>query len=345
MADTISQTLINKFNEAISALNTAQDTVINGVARITDAQGQVNQAVQTANDAKTLAQTANENASAAVQTANTANDTANTANQNANTAIDDASTAVQTANAAQSTAEEASTTVASYDNEIEATKGAVMEAADLAGLSNRDIDAQKFTRNQVIDATIVNRGVIEGLVLSKSSTATRNLSATNGKIFMDGRVYTVSNQINTAHIANNTTSAAGTVIIYLIEQDGVMEIESTPLNEAIPDDGIEIARVTIPAGNTENNDPYLTNVTITDTARHEPAWPTVQLTAGQVYVPLNRTLPDAEYMVDVEIKSATSFHQLGQVSAANKSKNGFLLVTTGTADKIACRCHIKHPSL
>ncbi|MBR4742506.1 MAG: hypothetical protein IK079_06405, partial [Desulfovibrio sp.] len=322
--------LESRLTTAIQDASIAKTSAQNAASTATAANTAAGNAVNTANAANTAANNA-------VSTANTAKDTAN----NAKNAVQGATNA---ANAATETANTAAAKVDSFEEAISDGYGNTLMAMDLAGGAVRDIDAQKFTRNQVIDAMIENKGVIEGLELSKSTTATRNLTATDGRVFVEGREYPVIHQENTAHIANNTTSSQGTVVIYLRKMDGIMEIESTPLNEDIPADCIEIARVTIPAGNTENNDPYLTNVTIRDTARREPGWPNVQMMAGQIFVPLNRTLPDAEYMVDVEVSSATSLHQLGQVAATNKKKNGFLLVTTGTADKIKCRCHVKHPS-
>ena len=343
MADTISQTLLNKFNEAIEELSAAQETVVNAVAQITDAQGDVTAAVNTANQAKQLAQTASQNASSAVNTANTASQNANSAVSTANTADQNATTAVMTANGAKNTADAAAAVVANYSSEIESANGGAMEAMSMAGLANREVDKTRNVRFQELTATILNRGVVSGVNLTKSATATRNVSVSNGVAFLNGRTYPVSNQVNTAHIANNTGSSAGTVYIYMYLDNGVMEIESTVLNGTVPENGIEIARCTVPAGNTENNDPYIGSVTITDTARREPGWPTVQLQAGQVYVPLNRTLPDGKYTVETDVESATSLHQLGQVAATNKLSNGFLLVTTGNADSIAVRMRVSHP--
>ncbi len=223
--------------------------------------------------------------------------------------------------------------------------GAALQATDIAGVAVRDIETQRLTRNQVIDTVIENKGVINGVDLVKSTTVNRKLSVKAGRIFMGGREYPVSAQNNAISIAGNSTSSEGTVIVYAYNNNGVIAFNATALNGSIPDGALEIGRVTVPAGKTSSNDQYLASSTLTDTSRREPGWPQVQISAGQTYVALNREFPDAEYMVEVEVSSATSFHQLGQVAATNKTRNGFLLVTTGTADDITCRCHVKYPSL
>lgn len=205
--------------------------------------------------------------------------------------------------------------------------------------------ATAFSRNQIIDVTLENCGVITGLALTKSGTVSRKLSVAKGTIFKNGRKYSVAAQSNSVSIPANSTSASATVIIYASVVNGVVSVSATGLNGSAPSGSIEIGRATVPANNTASNDAYLSNVTVTDTARREPGWPNVQLTAGQKYVALSTIMPNANYMVDIEVVSATSFHQLGQVAATNKTVNGFLLVTTGTADQIQCKCHVKYTSL
>lgn len=200
-------------------------------------------------------------------------------------------------------------------------------------------------RNQVISATITNRGVVSGATLTKSANVKRKLSLAKGRVFMDGREFSVSAQTNAVYIAQNTEGTQGTVIVYLQKSNNVMTVGATALNGSLPANTIEIARVTVPANSTESSDPYLANSTLISTARIESAWPNVQATPGQVYVALNKTLPNTNYMVDVEVISASSFDQVGQVLSTSKGTNGFSLMTTGIADNIVCRCHVKHPSL
>lgn len=220
-------------------------------------------------------------------------------------------------------------------------------ASDMAALAMKEIDQTRLTRFQELYATIQNRGVKSGVTLSKSSTATRNISCSDGVVFMRGREYPVANQTNTAAIASNTTGQAGTVIIYMfLTANQEIDVAATTLNGAIPAGAIELGRATVPAGNTEENDPYLTKVTIADSARREPGWPQVQKAPASVAIALNRPLPDSAYLVTVEVESCIGGDlQAGDVRARDKLKNGFKLVTSGNADEIRVRMLVEHPSI
>lgn len=220
-------------------------------------------------------------------------------------------------------------------------------ATDQSALAMKEAEQTRLTRFQEITATIRNRGVKSGVTLSKSSTATRNVSCSDGVVFMRGREYPVANQTNTAAIASNTTGKTGTVIIYMfLTSSGEIDVAATTLNGAIPQGAIELARANVPSGNTEENDPYLQHVAITDSARREPGWPQVQKAPASVAVALNRNLPDNRYLVDVEIESCIGGGlQAGEARVRDKLKNGFRLVTNGTADEIQVRMLVQHPAI
>ena len=217
----------------------------------------------------------------------------------------------------------------------------------VGALAMKEHEQTRLTRFQEIRATIKNRGIKSGVTLSKSSTATRNISCSDGVVFMKGREYPVANQTNTASVASNTTEKAGVVIIYMfLTEAGIIDVAATTLNGPLPEGAIELARATVPAGNTEENDPYLSKVTITDSARREPGWPNIQKSPATVSVPLNRTLPDAEYLVNVEVVGSTGGRlQNGDVYATAKLKNGFKLTTSGTADSVDVRLLVSHPAM
>ncbi len=238
-------------------------------------------------------------------------------------------------------------TVESYSTESqEALFAGLQMALDSAGLLRKELD-QRLTRFQELSAVIRNRGVKTGVELTKSDSATRNISCSDGVVFMNGREYPVDNQTNTASVASNTGDEDGTVIIYMfLTAAGVIDVAATTLDGALPDGGIELARATVPAGNTEENAPYLENATIPDRARREPGWPQVQLSPASGTVALNRTLPDADYHVSVEILScAGGGHQAGEARVRDRLKNGFKLVSNGTADDVSVRMLVAHPAL
>lgn len=239
-------------------------------------------------------------------------------------------------------------TVGGYAPDMqEALFAGVKLGIDLGALAMREHEQTRLTRFQEIRATIKNRGIKSGVTLSKSQTATRNISCSDGVVFMNGREYPVANQTNTASVASNTTEKSGVVIIYMFQTEaGIIDVAATTLNGTMPDGAIELARATVPAGNTEENDPYLDNVNITDSARREPGWPNVQKAPATVSVALNRTLPDADYIVGVEVvESSDGRLQNGDVYAKDKLKNGFKLTTSGTADDVDVRLLVSHPAI
>ena len=239
-------------------------------------------------------------------------------------------------------------TVESYSPEMqEALFAGLKLALDHAGLALKEHEQTRLTRFQEITATIKNRGVKSGVTLSKSTTATRNISCSDGVVFMNGREYPVDGQTNTASVASNTGTKAGTVIIYMFQTaSGIIDVAATTLDGDMPDGAIELARATVPAGNTESNDPYLSNVAITDSARREPGWPQVQKSPASVAVALNRVLPDNHYLVSVEVLGSRGGRlQTGDVYADGKLKNGFKVTTSGTADDVDVRLLVAHPAI
>lgn len=239
-------------------------------------------------------------------------------------------------------------TVESYSPEMqEALFAGLKFGIDLGALALKEHEQTRLTRFQEITATIKNRGIKSGVTLSKSTTATRNISCSDGVVFMNGRQYPVANQTNTASVASNTTEDSGVVIIYMfLTEAGIIDVAATTLNGPLPEGAIELARATVPAGNTEENDPYLENVTLTESGRREPGWPNVQTAPATVTVPLNRVLPDAGYLVHVEVVGSTGGRlQNGDVYAIDKLKNGFKLTTSGTADAVDVRLLVSHPAM
>lgn len=239
-------------------------------------------------------------------------------------------------------------TVKSYSPEMQqGIFSGLQFSMDMAALAMKEHEQTRLTRFQEISAIIKNRGVKTGVTLSKSSTATRNISCSDGVVFMAGREFTVANQTNTASIASNTTASTGTVIIYMFQTAaGAIDVAATTLNGQPPAGSIELARASVPAGNTEENDPYLARVTITDSARREPGWPRIQLAPAEIQIALNRSLPDSAYLVEMEVQSCLGGNaQLGDIVAKDKLKNGFKLMSTGNADEINVRMLIQHPAI
>lgn len=239
-------------------------------------------------------------------------------------------------------------TVESFDPSMQAGLFAgLLQALDLAGLAMHEHEMTRKARFQSLTATIKNRGVKSGVAITKSQTATRNISASDGIVFMRGRQYPVADQKNTASIASNTGDKAGVVIIYMfLTAAGAIDVAATTLGGAMPEGAIELARATVPAGNTEENDPYLAKVVITDSARREAGWPSIQRSPASVLVPLNCVLPDACYTVAVEaVGNMGGSTQMGDLYVDNRLTNGFRLFTSGTADDVQVRLLVQHPGI
>ena len=157
---------------------------------------------------------------------------------------------------------------------------AVMAAVDSAGLANREMDRLKNVLIQEGEVTILNRGLVSGCSITKSSNATRNLNLAAGKPFAHGRVYSVNELLNTSAVPANNGAAVATCYAYLwTDGNGDIQCDCTSLGEAVPENGIEIYSISVPAGNNETTDPYLASVTLTDTRRF------------RVEAPVTRRLP------------------------------------------------------
>lgn len=239
-------------------------------------------------------------------------------------------------------------TVSGYAPDMqEALFAGLQLGLDMAALAMKEHEQTRLTRFQEIRAVVKNRGIKCGVTLSKSQTATRNISCSDGVVFMNGREYPVAGQTNTASVANNTTEKEGVVIIYMfLDEKGVIDVAATTLDGSMPEGAIELARAKVPAGNTEENDPHLDKVTITDSARREPGWPNIQKAPAMLSVALNRALPDANYLVVPEIVSCKGGGlQVGEARVRDKLKNGFKLAVNGTADNVDVRLLVTHPAI
>lgn len=222
-----------------------------------------------------------------------------------------------------------------------AVDGQVGMAMDMAALANRELERWKAVRLQEGAVTILNRGVISGCVITTagSESATRNVKIDAGRAFGYGVVFGVPEKWGVAAVPSNNTDEAADCYTYLIiDDDGVVQCNCTDLGEDVPDNGIPLYRLTVPADNNENTDAYLAAVTFTDVRRLEPQWPLIAQNPAWEYIPLQSVLPDGEYAVYTEIQSFEGGeHQRGEAIITDRLKNGFKLYITGTADAVRVR--------
>jgi hypothetical protein len=198
-----------------------------------------------------------------------------------------------------------------------------------AGLAHKEIEALTSQYIQHGEATLQLRGVQSGCAATRSTTATRNLNLSAGVLFGGRQMFTVNEQPNGTAIPNNPGSTAQVCEAYLIDDGtGRLDLRTTAFGEVTPDAGWPLYRVTVPAKNTEANDSYLSNVSLTDIRKLEPNYPSILTAEPFVYVPLQYALPTADYAVILEIANTDNAWG-GDIYTKDKAKNGFKIATNG----------------
>jgi hypothetical protein len=212
-------------------------------------------------------------------------------------------------------------------------------ALDLGGRAHQEIKKTLDQRIQTGIATIINRGVISGLAVEKSATALRNISLNTGKFFMNGMSYVCPSYPNAALVPDNYGAATRYCYAYIyFDTNGVIKFACTPLDGAVPENGMGLYRFSVPPGNSCQNDPYLGAVIITDIRRVESAYPAQFNSIAYVSVALPFTMLDAEYGVQFEVMDYKGgYNQLATIHIANKAANGFNILSEGTLDAVRIR--------
>jgi len=214
---------------------------------------------------------------------------------------------------------------------------AVENNASMVGLLEQELQRQKFVRHQEGEFVLTNRGIIRGCGLTASTGATRNLNIAAGAVFMLGREWGVAAKDNAASVPNNTTATTGTAYAYLYVGASGMALSVTSLNEQAPSDALVLASITIPAGNTGSNDPNLSNVTITTTARTEPDWPWVQSSPAYQQVDFARVMASAGYHLTFDITEHDGERPQLIASDNDRAANTFRAYLSGSADNVRVR--------
>lgn len=217
--------------------------------------------------------------------------------------------------------------------------GAIVEALGLAGLAAREIQKTIRQRMQSGTVLIANRGVINGCVVSKSAGAVRNLSLSAGAFFINGLQVPCPGEENGALVPSNPGAEVKTCYAYLfIDGSGVVQFSTTEFGAAVPDGGLPLYLVTVPAGNTEATDPNLASVTLSDVRRVESGYPTLfsSLAYGSVALPFS--MGGSDYAVFLEVLDAKGgWAQRGSVYPGDKGANGFKIYVEGSIDSVSVR--------
>ena len=222
---------------------------------------------------------------------------------------------------------------------MEAFYALIIEAMSKGGLALRENMKTINQRFQTGQATIRTAGVITGCDVTAGGTGRLvNLSA--GSIYVAGQMQGIMAQVSTASVAQNTGASAGVVELYI---DATGDMKATNLNEKSPTGTLLVYQVTVPAGNIVEN---LTGCTFTKVAAIEPNYPMFFSALPKASVALPYKMASVDYRVDLEIVSLVgSGQQLGRLSVANKTVDGFDIQMNGTADSVvvgwtACKLNL-----
>ena len=209
------------------------------------------------------------------------------------------------------------------------------EALSMAGLANKELAKTLNQRFQSGEVVLTNRGVINGCVVSISTDAARNLNLTAGKVFTDGIVYPVEEQLNSSLIPPNDTAEEQLFYSY-VEWGGTNFVHGC--DDVFPDDAIPLYEILVPAGNTGNTQAEMDAVSLVDIRRVEPNFPREYLSAPYIDVPLPFAYTDKSYNIQLDVTGFVgSRFQLGDVFISDRQTNGFKIATNGTADGIVVR--------
>ena len=228
-----------------------------------------------------------------------------------------------------------------------ANTGALLEAIGAAGVANKEILKEHTQRKQTGVILLSNKGIISGCAVTKSTTATRNLSCGVGKVFAKGQIFPFFGEDNGAIVPDNDSQNSQTCYAYIyFKDDGSLEFAATPLGQLVPVGGIPLYLVTVPAGNNGQNDPNLTNVTLSSVRRIEENFPKYYGTPLYANVVLPYALPDPDYAVSLDIVNITgSGYQRGEIYPMDRNVNGFKIYYNGVADDLTIRWEISKPGL
>jgi hypothetical protein len=233
-------------------------------------------------------------------------------------------------------------TQAALDPEfIDALATVVKFSLDQAAVANYGVRALHRFAQQEGSITLTNRGVVSGCVIGKSTNAARNLNISTGVCFAQGRAFSAAGGVNAASVPSNTGSGAVTVYAYLYQDaQSLWRLAVTAIGQALPDGGIVLYNLTVPANSTDATDPNLTNVTLTDRRRLEPNFPILLDNAVQVSPQIN-ALPDADYHITFDVLAATGAPaDAMSLQVTSRASNGFTVRLASVADNVTARWRI-----
>lgn len=179
---------------------------------------------------------------------------------------------------------------------------------------------------------IYNRGIKSGCTASKAGSA-RKVVLAAGAIFAKGLEMPCLGSQTGIIVPTNTGEASLVYYGYLtIGTNYAMTFAITQAGAIVPDGGIPICRITVPAGSAAAD---LSDVTLTDVRRYEAAYPTLVNSVPYASVALPYSMIDTDYAVLIDVTGYSGgWNQRPYVYAGEKAVNGFKIFADGTLDEV-----------
>ena len=223
-----------------------------------------------------------------------------------------------------------------------ATLAALKFSIDQAALANYGVRALREQAQQQGTFTLINRGVVSGCVVTRSTTAARNLHISAGVCFAQGRSFAVADGNNAASVPSNTGTSSVQVTAFL-HQDaaGLWRLAVTPIGTQVPAGGINIYTLVIPGNSTDATDPNLAHVTLTSVRRIEPHFPLMVDAPARADVVLANVLSASDYHLSFDVLSAAGAPvDASCLVASSRANNGFTVALASAADAVSVRYHV-----
>lgn len=220
----------------------------------------------------------------------------------------------------------------------------IVRGMEQAALAFSEIEKTNKFRNQTGQVRFVNRGTRRGCTVTKSTTATRNLTFEEGELFAKGRVYFLPQRINGAAVPSNNTAAPATCVAFARITANGIELDVSNLGADAPADAIPLYRISVPAGNNSGSDQYLANVTLTDVRRIEPDYPLMLASppAALVLWPFPFPVGDLGWQLAIDMVSSSGDAAAHHVLVSERASNGARLTLATAADDVVINYQLTH---
>jgi hypothetical protein len=188
------------------------------------------------------------------------------------------------------------------------------------------------------EITLYNRGRISGATVAKGAEV-GEITIAAGQIFGLGRQMPAQTQTVTAEINLAATTVTRRVYLTLPTGDTYPALTLAPVGTTTPAAALEIGTLTMPARSAYGSDAlWWAACTLSNTARLEPEWPSVQTSLAYQTITLPRALTTTAYHVTAQsIDWAGGSAPIITIPAANVAANTFRIYLSGSADGVRVR--------